>query len=134
MAAVSLFSSIGLNARIGWIWLKNFRLQLLAPGLVGGVGEGRHAGLAGIVHQDVAAPAPLLDRGGEAADRVLVEHVAGRASSAFSAALPSSDDLAAASRAWSRPQIATAAPSASMSRAVARPMPDVPPVTTATFR
>src|SRR6476646_7380319 len=55
------------------------------------------------------------------------------ASSSFSSALPRSDALAAARRAWSRPQMATMAPSRSNRRAVASPMPDVPPVTTATL-
>src|SRR5262245_58974597 len=57
----------------------------------------------------------------------------GKASSWLDAALPVSDALAAASRASSRPQIATAAPSARNRRAVASPIPDVPPVTTATL-
>src|SRR5258707_28215 len=41
---------------------EEFQLQLLAPRLVRRIREGRHPSLAGIVDQDVAAPAPLLDR------------------------------------------------------------------------
>src|SRR5262249_29855080 len=55
------------------------------------------------------------------------------ARSLFAAEFPSNDDFAAASRVSSRPQIATAAPSARNSRAVASPTPGVPPVTTATL-
>src|SRR5262245_38856720 len=57
----------------------------------------------------------------------------GMASSWLDAAFPSNDALAAARRASSRPQIATAAPSPSNRRAVASPTPEVPPVTTATL-
>src|SRR5262249_14950857 len=48
------------------------------------------------------------------------------------AASSPSDRLAASRRATSRPQIATRAPPRKSSRAVASPMPDDPPVTTAT--
>src|SRR5580704_8040289 len=48
------------------------------------------------------------------------------------AASSPSDRPAASSRAASRPQIATRAPPRKSSRAVARPIPDDPPVTTAT--
>ena len=61
-----------------WVDLaEEFQLQLLAPGIIGGIGEGRHAGLAGIGDQDVATAFPLLDRGGKARDGFLVQHVAG---------------------------------------------------------
>ena len=61
-----------------WVDLaEEFQLQLLAPGIIGGIGEGRHAGLAGIGDQDVATPTPLPDGCGKARDGVLVQHVAG---------------------------------------------------------
>ena len=113
---------------------EELQLQLLAPGLVGGVREGRHARLPGIVDQDVAAPLPLLDRGRERRDLVLVEHVAAHRQEIVVRTRCRADSISpTASRASSRPQIATAAPSARKSRAVASPMPDVPPVTTATL-
>ena len=56
---------------------EEFQLQLLAPGIIGGIGEGRHAGLAGIGDQDVTTPTPLPDGCGKARDGVLVQHIAG---------------------------------------------------------
>ena len=56
---------------------EEFQLQLLAPGVIRGIRERRHAGLAGIGDQNVAAPAPLLDRRRELGNGILVQHVAG---------------------------------------------------------
>ena len=56
---------------------EEFQLQLFAPVVIGGIREGRHARLPGIGDQDVAAAFPLLDRGGQARDGILVQHVAG---------------------------------------------------------
>ena len=67
---------------------EEFELQLLTPGLIGRIREGRHAGLPGIGDQDVAAPRPLLDRAGEALDGMLVEHIAGQREQLFFRRVP----------------------------------------------
>ncbi len=113
---------------------EELQLELLAPGLVAGVRKSRHAGLPGIVDQDIAAPAPLLrPRRRSGRPRPCRGHHIARRGARARRHCRASVDLAAASRDWSRPQIATAAPSARNSRAVASPMPEVPPVTTATL-
>ena len=53
------------------------QVEFFAPGFVGGVGEGRHAALARVVHQHVGAAETRLHCLRECCDLVRVEHVAG---------------------------------------------------------
>ena len=55
---------------------EEFELELLAPRLVRSLGKRGQARLAGVVDEDVAASAPLLDRRRKALHRSLVEDVA----------------------------------------------------------
>ncbi len=109
------------------------QVEFFAPGVVGGVGERRHATLAGVVHQHVGAAEARLH-----CLRECVRPRRRRARRRFAPAIARcgncafSEASACARRSLSRPQIATEAPARRNSSAVARPMPDEPPVTTAT--
>ena len=111
---------------------EEFQIQFLAPLRVAGVGECRNPALAGVVDEQIdAAAAPLCDFLREMLSRR--PHRARCRVRRARASEPGEPSFcfAAARRAASRPQIATRAPSASRYLAVASPMPELPPVTTA---
>jgi hypothetical protein len=54
---------------------EEFQVQLFAPGLVAGVGEGRNAALAGVVDQHVGATEACAHLLGETAHLRRIEHV-----------------------------------------------------------
>ena len=132
MAGAVEASSSGRRARIGRIWLKNFRSSSCR----------QSSSLVLAKVETRPWPALLTSRSSRPPDHSDTDAANAATASRSSTsqdtasrlsirAFSSSESLAAANRALSRPQMATFAPSASRMRAVARPMPDVPPVTTA---
>ncbi len=112
---------------------EEFQVQFLAPLRVGGVRKRRNAALAGIVDEEIDAGRRSMSQ--PFARNRLTASASSTLQVSASRALPGAPSFcfAAARRAASRPQIATRAPSASRYFAVARPMPELPPVTTATL-
>lgn len=132
MAARSLFSRSGRNARMGKIWLKNFNSS-----------SSRHCRSLVLAKVETRPCPALLTRRSTRpplqsptfcakTPTALASSTSQRSASNTSDLAPSCA-VAAANRSPSRPQIATRAPSASSNLAVASPMPELPPVTTATL-
>ncbi len=98
------------------------------PGLEGDVEERLEALHARVVDEDVDRPEALPDLGERGLDRGSIRHVHGDADRA-----PSSSPAADAAASPSRSRIAVRAPSRASRWLMPKPMPDAPPVTTATL-
>ena len=141
IAARSLFSSRpGRNALIGKIWLKSFRFQArraIARRIR--IGEGRDAApdRAFVDEKVDAAPAPLCDFVRKCFDLIAIKHVTRLRRRSCTRCLACPDGRprrrgGSASAAARSPLSRRSASRPATSR-VARPMPELPPVTTATL-
>jgi hypothetical protein len=112
---------------------EELQVQLFGPGRVVGVGEGGDTALARVVDQHGSGAERRFAGGGEGACTEPASSTSQgcEKSLAFGCCLRR-PATAASSRSALRPHSATEAPQPSSSSTVARPMPDEPPVTTAT--